>query len=363
MSSSARIVRMPLVSPRWVRQEAAKRDKRIVMVDATWYLPNSPFASPDGRTANEHFLATTEQSGSSFLQRHSVFLDLDECADRRSTLPHMMPAVEDFETHVTDTLHIDNHSVVVCYDRHGIFSAPRAWFMFRHFGHQEVFVLDGGLPAWDADEANGRGPQDGDNPRDADNHFEVSRSGSSKVEVYSVAKNNRSSTTSSSTTKPQQNQSTDEFYGVVDLSFMQDNVGSSSTTGTPPKCPIIDARPAGRFTGEVPEPRAGMRSGHMPGAANIPFGTLLTADKKMLPPAELQKVFQTAGVDPLAPFVATCGSGMTAAIVLLAAEVLRATEQSSGSAASTSSLLLYDGSWTEYGNASKKDAVEVVTGP
>ena len=220
------------------------------------------------------------------------FFDIDEIADLRSDLPHMVPPVEKFMSRMRAMGVGDGHQVVV-YDGAGIFSAARVWWLFRLMGKTDVAVLDGGLPKW-TDE--GRDMSDMP-PVIRDRHMTVSRQNHLVRDVTQVAR----------------------------AAKLGDHV-------------ILDARAAARFRGEAPEPREGLRAGHIPGSHNVPYTELLNADGTMKPPAQLQKVFAASGADLTKPVITTCGSGVTAAVLSLALERIGKTDHS-----------LYDGSWAEWG--------------
>ena len=232
----------------------------------------------------------------------AVFFDIDDIADTDSPLPHMLPSTVKFAARV-QKLGLGDGVRIVVYDSGGILGAARVWWTFRVMGHEDVVVLDGGLPRWLAE---GRTVDD-------------------RVPA------------------PQPRHFTPRLAGdlVCDLSQMRRTV----ETG---RAQIIDARPSGRFTGETPEPRAGLRSGHMPGAVNVPGSSVFAADGTMKSAAELQALFTGVGVDPKKPIVTTCGSGITASLLALALARMgrpRAT--------------VYDGSWTEWGSQAD---TPVVTG-
>jgi thiosulfate/3-mercaptopyruvate sulfurtransferase len=220
------------------------------------------------------------------------FFDIDDIADNRSDLPHMMPPVEKFMSRLRAMGVGDGHQVVV-YDGSGLRSAARVWWMFRLMGQTNVAVLDGGLPKW---QAEGH-PVEDLPPVIRDRHMTV------RVQNHLV----RDVTQVSSAAK----------------------LGDHE---------IIDARAAERFQGAVPEPREGLRSGHIPGSRNVPFTSLLNSDQTMKSPDELRAVFERAGVDLGKPAITTCGSGVTAAVLSLAMERFGKTDHA-----------LYDGSWTEWG--------------
>jgi thiosulfate/3-mercaptopyruvate sulfurtransferase len=183
---------------------------------------------------------------------------------------------------------------VVAYDSEGLYSAARVWWMFRAMGHEEVRVLNGGLKKW---KAEGRALEDGEPRRRSERHFTATRN----AEL------------------------------VRDVSDVKALIGSKAAQ-------IVDARSAARFAGSVPEPRAGLRSGHIPGSRNVPFASLLNADGTLKPTTELRALFANAGVDPAKPVVASCGSGVTAGVVALALALLGRPDAA-----------VYDGSWTEWG--------------
>ena len=265
-----------LVSTDWLAAHLADPDLRIL--DASWYLPDS------GRDARAEFAAGHIPA--------ARFFDIEDISDQRSTLPHMAPPPEKFISRMRAMGVGDGHQVVI-YDGSGLFSAARVWWTFRLMGKVDVAVLDGGFPKW---QAEGRSVEDMA-PVLRDRHMTVQRQAGLVKDVTQVA--------------------------------------HASKLG---EAEIIDARSAPRFRGEVAEPRAGLRSGHIPGAKNVPYGTLLNVDGTMKSPADLHAVFQAAGVDLTKPAITSCGSGVTAAVLSLALERIGHRNHA-----------LYDGSWAEWG--------------
>ncbi|MEM7074484.1 MAG: 3-mercaptopyruvate sulfurtransferase [Pseudomonadota bacterium] len=265
-----------LVSTAWLAEHLNDPDMRLL--DASWYLPGE-----DGDARAEY------ESGHIPGAR---FFDIDEISDARSDLPHMAPPVEKFMSRMRAMGVGDGHQVVI-YDGQGLFSAARVWWLFRLMGQSNVAVLDGGLPKW---RAEGR-PLEDLPPIIRDRHMTVRR----------------------------------EAHRVKDVT----QVAAASKLGDQE---IIDARAPGRFRGTAPEPRPGMRSGHIPGAKNVFYKSLLNTDGTLKQPVELRAVFESAGVDLSKPAITSCGSGVTAAIVSLALERIGKRDHA-----------LYDGSWSEWG--------------
>lgn len=265
-----------LVSTDWLAAHLKDPDLRIL--DASWYLP------AQNRDARAEYAAGHIPG--------ARFFDIDEIADLRSNLPHMAPPPEKFISRMRAMGVGDGHQVVV-YDGAGLFSAARVWWTFRLMGKMDVAVLDGGLPKW---QAEGREIEDMA-PIVKDRHVTVSRQNHLVRDVTQVA----------------------HAAKLVEAE-------------------IVDARSAARFKGDAPEPRAGLRSGHIPGSRNVPFTNVLNGDGTMKSVAELREVFATAGVDLAKPVITTCGSGVTAAVLSLALERTGHRNHS-----------LYDGSWSEWG--------------
>ena len=265
-----------LVSTSWLAAHLADPDLRVL--DASWYLPDM------GRDARAEYGAAHIPG--------ARFFDIDEISDQRSALPHMAPPPEKFISRMRAMGVGDGHQVVI-YDGYGLLSAARVWWLFRLMGKVDVAVLDGGFPKW---QAEGRVVEDMP-PVMRDRHMTVQRQAGLVKDVTQVA--------------------------------------HASKLG---EAEIIDARSAARFKGEAAEPRLGLRSGHIPGAKNVPYGTLLNADGTMKPMADLKAVFHTAGVDLAKPAITSCGSGITAAVLSLALERIGHKNHA-----------LYDGSWAEWG--------------
>ncbi|MGV6812228.1 MAG: 3-mercaptopyruvate sulfurtransferase [Brevirhabdus sp.] len=265
-----------LVSTEWLAQHLNDPDLRVI--DASWYLPTMN-RDPKAEYNAAHIPGAR-------------FFDIDEISDHRSELPHMVPPVEKFMSRMRAAGIGDGHQIVV-YDGAGIFSAARVWWLFRLMGKSDIAVLDGGLPKW---KAEGRELEDLP-PVVRDRHMTVQRQAQMVKDVTQVA--------------------------------------AASKLGD---YEIIDARSAPRFRGEEPEPRAGLRSGHIPNSKNVPFGTLLNDDGTMKDSETLRATFEAAGVDLSKPAITSCGSGVTAAVLSLALERIGHRNHA-----------LYDGSWAEWG--------------
>jgi thiosulfate/3-mercaptopyruvate sulfurtransferase len=275
----------PFVSADWLEKNLGKPGLSIV--DGAWYLP------AQGRNARAEYEAGHVPG--------AVFFDHDKVVDPNSTLPHTLPSPEEF-ARIVGAMGIAETDTIVVYDGPGLFSSARCRWMFGVMGAEKVFILAGGLDGW---KREGR-PLTNEITKIAPNVFNVSF---------------------------------DETR-VASLEDMRKFVGTGSTQ-------IADARAAGRFEGVDPEPRPGLRSGHMPGARNIPVNSL-SRDGKLLPEDELKGLVESAGIDLSKPVVASCGSGVSAAVIALALETL-----------GHGDTRLYDGSWSEWGGLAD---TPVVTG-
>lgn len=276
----------PLVSTEWLASELGANDLRII--DATLFLPDDP------RNARAEF-ETGHIPG-------AVFLSLDELADSATTLPHMLPSPEKFASRM-QALGLGDGSRVVVYDNSPLHSAARAWWMLTLFGAHEVSILDGGFAKW---QAEGRATESG-KPVVRHRHFTVWA----------------------------------DKKSVRTMQQMTDNLRTKVEQ-------VVDARPAGRFAGTDPEPREGLRRGHIPGSRNLAYANLFHDDGTWKQGDELRAEFTAAGVDLAKPMVATCGSGITAAALVFAAALL-----------GVKNAGLYDGSWSEWGAS---PTAPVVTG-
>ncbi len=251
----------------------------LVVLDGSMHLPTAK------RDAKKEYAAEHIPG--------AIFFDIDDISDETSSLPHMLPSAAKFASRVK-AMGIGDGMKIVVYDSEGLYSAARVWWMFRVMGHDDVAVLNGGLKKW---KAEARPLEDGSPPPRSPRHF------TARVHADLV-------------------RSVDEVKALI---------GSPTTQ-------IVDARAAARFEGTAAEPRAGLRSGHIPSARSVPFTTLLQADGTLKPAAELRKIFADAKVDIDKPVVASCGSGVTAGVVAFALAML-----------GRPGTAVYDGSWVEWG--------------
>jgi thiosulfate/3-mercaptopyruvate sulfurtransferase len=265
-----------LVTTGWLADNLSDPDLRVL--DGSWHLPT------EDRDALTEF-HSNHISG-------AQFFDIDGISDKASDLPHMIPPATQFEQQIAE-MGISNNDQVVVYDSHGLFSAARVWWLFKAFGLDNIAVLDGGLPKWIAE---GR---------------------STRSDVSAPAS------------------------GAVSAK-LNDNIVRSAAdvhqASTSASAQIIDARPAPRFKGEVPEPRAGLRSGHIPNSVNVFFKSVLNSDGTLKSDDDLKAVFHAQGIDLGQPIITSCGSGVTASVLALALQKIGHTNHA-----------LYDGSWSEWG--------------
>lgn len=278
-----------LVETDWLSEHL--NDPHLSIVDASWYLPTM-LADGEPRNGRAEYEAQHIPA--------AVYFDIDAISEPDSQLPHTLASPEVFSQMVGE-LGISDQDTIVVYDGMGLFSAARAWWNFRVMGAKKVVILNGGLPKWKAENR----PTESGNSRPNPNKFNAS------FDPNTVA-------------------SFEAMNDIVNLASMQ----------------IADARPLARFSGEAPEPRAGMRSGHMPGAFSVPFSDL-AINGQLRSAGELKEVFETAGIDLAKPVVTTCGSGVTAAALTLALETIGHSDH-----------ILYDGSWSQWGG---RDDTKVVT--
>lgn len=264
------------VSTAWLAERVGRPG--LAVVDGSWHLPAQ---KRDGRAE--------------YLAAHipgAIFFDIDRIADSASGLPHMLPSPEAFAAAV-GALGISEGDEIVVYDGAGLFSAPRVWWTFRTFGASRIYILDGGFPAW---QAEGRPTESGEpSPRPATftPHFDPA--------------------------------------AIRDAAAVQAALAVGSAE-------IVDARPADRYRGEAPEPRPGVRAGHMPGSRNLPF-TEVVENGRLASPEKIRAAVAAAGIDTGKPLITSCGSGVSAAILALALE-----------SAGTPVSGIYDGSWAEWGS-------------
>jgi thiosulfate/3-mercaptopyruvate sulfurtransferase len=254
-------------------------DPDLRILDASWYLP------AQNRDPKAEYTAGHIPGARLF--------NIDDVSDSNSDLPHMAPPVEIFMSRMRALGVGDGHRVVV-YDGAGLFSAARVWWLFRHMGNTNIAVLNGGFPKWIADGH----PVETISPTIRDRHMTATRNSDLVRDVTQVALASKLN-----------------------------------------QAEIVDARAAERFRGDVPEPRQGLRAGHIPNSKNVPFKTLLNDNETMKSVADLKEIFESAGVDLSRPIITSCGSGVSAAVLSLALEIIGHRDHA-----------LYDGSWTEWGS-------------
>jgi thiosulfate/3-mercaptopyruvate sulfurtransferase len=265
-----------LVTTDWLAERLGKPG--VIVVDGSYHLPTAK------RDARAEYLAAHIPG--------AVFFDINAVADKSTELPHMLPGPDQF-AEAAGKLGIGDGDTIVVYDSAGLFSAARVWWTFKIFGAEKVFILDGGLPKWKAENRQ----------LEAGEVKPTARTFNAEMNTGAVA-----------------------MLSDVQMAFNNDSAQ------------VVDARSADRFRGKAPEPRPGLASGHMPGALNVPSSSLIE-DGRLASPEQLAKAFAAGGVDLAKPVIATCGSGVSAATLWLALDALGKKPQG-----------LYDGSWAEWGS-------------
>ncbi|CAM8882505.1 unnamed protein product [Rhodiola kirilowii] len=296
-SSKAISTSDPVVSVEWLHANLKEPDTKVL--DASWYMPDE-----QRNPLQEYQVAHIPGA---------LFFDVDGISDQTTNLPHMLPSEDAFAAAVS-ALGIENKDSLVVYDGKGIFSAARVWWMFRVFGHNRVWVLDGGLPRWRA------------------SGFDVESSASSDAIL-------KASAASEAIQKVYQGQAAGPVIFETNfqphLVWTLDQVKKNIEDKTHQH---VDARSKARFDGAAAEPRKGIRSGHVPGSKCIPFGQMLDGSQSLLPADDLQKRFEQEGISLDKPVVTSCGTGVTACILALGLHRI-----------GKSDVAVYDGSWTEWG--------------
>ncbi|PIN19202.1 Mercaptopyruvate sulfurtransferase/thiosulfate sulfurtransferase [Handroanthus impetiginosus] len=286
----------PVVSVEWLRNNLREPDVKVL--DASWYMPDE-----QRNPVQEYQVAHIPGA---------LFFDIDGITDRTTDLPHMLPSEEAFAAAVS-ALGIENKDRIVVYDGKGIFSAGRVWWMFRVFGHDKIWVLDGGLPRWRA------------------SGFDVEPSASSDSILKATAASDAiEKVYQGQRVGPITFQTSFRPHLVWTLEQVQKNIDERTHQH-------LDARSKARFDGVAPEPREGIRSGHIPGTKCLPFPQMLDGSQTLLPAVELKKRFEQEGISLDCPVLSSCGTGVTACILVLGLHRLGKTD-----------VPVYDGSWTEW---------------
>ncbi|KAL8483918.1 hypothetical protein ACS0TY_026562 [Phlomoides rotata] len=287
----------PVVSVEWLH--ANLREPDVKVLDASWYMPDEK-----RNPLQEYQVAHIPGA---------LFFDVDGISDRTTNLPHMLPSEEAFAAAVS-ALGIENKDGLVVYDGKGIFSAARVWWMFRVFGHERIWVLDGGLSRW---RASGF---DVESSASSDAILKASAASEAIEKVYQGLR-----------VGPITFQTYFRPHLVWSLEQVQKNIEEQTHQH-------VDARSKARFDGVAPEPRKGIKSGHVPGSKCVPFSQMLDGSQTLLPADELKKRFEQEGISLNRPVVASCGTGVTACILALGLHRIGKTD-----------VPVYDGSWTEWG--------------